>query len=185
MTIAEEEDIIHKTLALMLANLGRPNYLPDMLTQMGAANDRYVEPILTRLVSDGLANQANKEHGVYMLQPSTKAIDMARHPDGYKGFVADKVREQQAAKKAQAKKEALDRDAALATVSAAKSSKSSASAAWVAAFASVISIGISIFALVQSSQIAEVEAKLRTLQKQILSASKPVLPPERIKFRNK
>lgn len=177
MTIVEEEDIIHKILAKMLANEGSPNYLPDMLTYIGADDNRYVEPILTLLLSDGLADQTNKVNGRFMLLPTKKAVDMARHPNGYKGFVADKARAKRKEKADQDEKSALDQRTALATIEQAKSSACAAKAAWVAAIAAVIGVGLSIFAIVQSSQVIEVKARLDELQKQVLSASKPVSHP--------
>lgn len=140
----QEETIIHAVLDTMLANLGRANYLPDVLSKKGFDDNKYITPILIRLQSEGLITQPNSSQ-TYTILPTAKAIDAARHEGGFKGYQASIKAQQQQEEQFRQEKSDLEKASSLATVSAAKSSASATKAAWVSAGIAVIAIIISFF----------------------------------------
>jgi hypothetical protein len=163
MTLQEEEDIIHQILEQMLNNLDRVSYLPDMLVLVGYADYRkYLAPILTRLKTDDLAIEPNPTGNSYVIRPTAKGLNIARHPGGYKVYSAEKTLIEQRENLAKIEKDKIEREAALATISANKAAWFSGAVAAVTIVVSLVSSFLFNNSLDKTN--AQVEAQAKRIQ---------------------
>jgi hypothetical protein len=169
MTSEAEEKLVHDVLAELIEDTRSSGYLLHLRTTKRI--DRGHFPLLLqRLKSYQLVTNLTSDQYIIHLTPL--GADIARHPGGYLGYRAEEASKQQQEQSAQLEKDKLERDAALATVSAAKSSASATKAAWVAAILSVLSFGLSVYAVRQSNELDDVKKQLKTLQDQTTPAIK-------------
>lgn len=182
MTKETEEQLIHDVLAEMMRKPAQSQYL-IFLPSFQGEHSGSASIILDRMISLGLIESSVTDKLTIGLTPH--GMDIGRHLGGYLGYQQAESARRAQEQQAQAEKDKLDRDAAVATVSSADASKSSAKAAWVAAIFSLISIAISVIALLKPDKSEELQSQLTALQQQVMllktqpampRASQPLLP---------
>lgn len=162
MTAQQEDTIIHEFLAQFMMSLDHPRQVSDIAERYGISNHASV--LLDRLLEEGLVTKVSPDYGYFLVKPTPFGVSTIRHNGGYLGYKAEVISKQQQAQAAQLEKDNLEREAALATVSAAKSSASATIAAWVSATVAVVAIAIS---FLLNNSLDKTNAQLEMLTKRV------------------
>lgn len=173
MTHQEEEAIIHQVLVHLLNNIGGPFYLPEVLTKVGFDDNKYISPILVRLMANGMVKQIQAGQ-VYVLQLTAKGIDVARHPGGYNGYLEEQAQRQQQEVSIQREKDNREQELARAAIDGVRAN-------WWAVRVSIVGllIGIvfSVLAQIQSNDTADeleiAKQQIHLLQQQVKKFATP------------